>query len=196
MGFINLVFSLLGGCKTSIGSLTLDALLTETNNYDSTVTDYPVEVGSPIVDHISPSAEKLSITGVVTGAGVMMFDSGGKYKMIAAKEVIKQIYEQQVPITVVTGMDIYPNFAMETCTVTRGDSLEKLNISMTLKKVIFAIAKNTDLPPAKVSNKASKKGGKPVKGKAGETKTNAGSAKTKPVLSSEVDKIVKGIVND
>lgn len=195
MNFVNLVFSLLGGKKTTVGSLTLDALLTETNTYSSEVTEHPVEVGAPISDNIGQKAEKLSIQGVVTGAGVMMFDAGGKAKMIAAKEAIKAIHEQQLPVSIVTGMDVYAPFAMKDCTVTRSDATEKLTVDMTFVKIRVAQPKETDLPPEKVSDKPTGKGkhrGKPAKNKAGQTRQNAGTAKTEKVdnkRKSEIKKI-------
>ncbi|QLB23313.1 phage baseplate protein [Phocoenobacter skyensis] len=191
MGLINLVFS--PRQKTTIGSLTLDALLTEINTYNSDVTEYTVEEGAPITDNIGQKSRTLSIKGVVTGAGVSLFEGGGKVKMIAAKEVIKQIHEQQLPVTIVTGMEIYRNFGMETCTVTRSDSLEKLNIEATFKKIKLATPKETDLPPEKVRKKPSKAGGKSAQGKAGKTKQNAGTLQKEQKPTSTMNTTKSGI---
>lgn len=178
--FVNLVFSLYDKeNRSTIGSLTLDALLVETNTYEHDVTEYPVEKGAPMNDNIGMRSEKLSIEGLVAGASVAMYDAAGMSRLIEAKEAIKAIYEKQLPISIVTGADVYDHFAMESCTITRKAPLEQLEISATFKKIRIAEPKATDLPPEKVSDKP-KKGAKSARGKAGATKQNAGKAVTRP----------------
>ncbi|OFK85218.1 hypothetical protein HMPREF2796_00765 [Eikenella sp. HMSC071B05] len=77
------------------------------------------------------------------------------------------INEQRQPITVVTGLDVYPEFAMESCDISRNaDDGEKLHISISLTKIRKAKTRKADIPPGKVRQNAA--------GKAGETRKPAG----------------------
>lgn len=167
MALIDLVFRLKDAPQTMIGALQLDALISEQTSLSNGVTQYAVEEGAPVSDHISSEAEKLTIEGVVTGASVSLFGVHGRSKMIEAKEALRVINEQRQPITVVTGLDVYPNFAMENCDISRSaDDGEKLHISISLTKIRKAKTREADIPPGKVRQNAA--------GKAGETRKPAG----------------------
>lgn len=166
MSFISLLFGL-GATQTQIGALSLDALLNEETTLSGSVTRYPVETGSdPISDHISSDGETLSLSGTVTAAGVTMFGGGGRSKLISAKEVIRQINEQRIPITIVTGMEVYTLMGMENATVGRSGSLEKISIDCSFRKIVMVETRTVEVPP--------KKAAKSVKGKAGATGSKAG----------------------
>ena len=111
------LMSLLFGTKTSIGSLELDALLTESTTLSSQITEYPIEDGSVISDHITQENETLSIEGVITSAGTLFNLSFGKAKLIAAKETLRQLHRERALITIVTGLDVYTDFAIESCEI-------------------------------------------------------------------------------
>lgn len=179
MALIDMVFRLKDAPQTMIGALQLDALISEQTSLSNGVTQYAVEEGAPVSDHISSEAEKLTIEGVVTGASVSLFGVHGRSKMIEAKEALRVINEQRQPITVVTGLDVYPEFAMESCDISRSaDDGEKLHISISLTKIRKAKTREADIPPGKVRQNAA--------GKAGETRKPAGrvtsrqAAKTTP----------------
>lgn len=167
MALIDMVFRLKDAPQTMIGTLQLDALISEQTSLSNGVTQYAVEEGAPVSDHISSEAEKLTIEGVVTGASVSLFGVHGRSKMIEAKEALRVINEQRQPITVVTGLDVYPDFAMESCDISRNaDDGEKLHISISLTKIRKAKTREADIPPGKVRQNAA--------GKAGETRKPAG----------------------
>ncbi|MDU4299901.1 MAG: hypothetical protein E7I45_02855 [Eikenella corrodens] len=167
MALIDLVFRLKDSPQTMIGALQLDALISEQTSLVNGVTQYAVEEGAPVSDHISTEAEKLTIEGVVTGASVSLFGTHGRSKMIEAKEALRVINEQRQPITVVTGLDVYPEFAMESCDISRNaDDGEQLRISISLTKIRKAKTREADIPPGKVRQNAA--------GKAGETRKPAG----------------------
>ena len=167
MALIDMVFHLKDTPQTMIGALQLDALISEQTSLSNGVTQYAVEEGAPVSDHISSEAEKLTIEGVVTGASVSLFGVHGRSKMIEAKEALRVINEQRQPITIVTGLDVYPEFAMESCDISRNaDDGEKLHISISLTKIRKAKTREADIPPGKVRQNAA--------GKAGETRKPAG----------------------
>lgn len=182
MSFLSLVFGL-GGAQTSIGALQLDALLTESTELNSNISEYPVEEGPPITDHITQNSERLALSGVVTGAGVLMFGAGGRSKLMAAKEALRLIHEGRIPITVITGMDIYENFGMSNARIGRSNQGDKLTIECEFQKIRKVTAKQADIPPEKVAESTDAQGnpqgkGAGAKGKAGATGAKGGKAST------------------
>ena len=181
MALIDMVFRLVDTPQTMIGALQLDALISEQTSLSNGVTQYAVEEGAPVSDHISSEAEKLTIEGVVTGASVSLFGVHGRSKMIEAKEALRVINEQRQPITVVTGLDVYPEFAMESCDISRNaDDGEKLHISISLTKIRKAKTREADIPPGKVRQSAA--------GKAGETRKPAGRVTSRQAAGRQAAK--------
>lgn len=161
------LMSLLFGTKTSIGSLELDALLTESTALSSQITEYPIEDGSVISDHITQESETLSIEGVITSAGTLFNLSFGKAKLIAAKETLRQLHRERALITIVTGLDVYTDFAIESCEISRSaEAGEQYSVSISLRKIKKVSLRTEEIPPEKTSGRAT--------GKAGKTKQNAG----------------------
>lgn len=175
MSFINLVFGL-GMQRTQIGALTLDALLTEDTRLVSNVTAYPVEDGAPISDHVANENEQLSLSGVVAGAGVTLFSGGGRSKLMAAKDAIRVLHEQRVPITIVTGMDVYTDMVMTNADIGRNNEGEFININCQFEKIRKVTVKTADIPPQKVAGTDKGAG---AKGKAGTTEAKGGKVSDK-----------------
>ncbi len=46
----------------------IDATVGETHDYVNTVTDHPVEIGSPVTDHVRPEPIRLTLSGVISNA--------------------------------------------------------------------------------------------------------------------------------
>ncbi|KGQ61411.1 phage baseplate protein [Gallibacterium anatis] len=171
MSIVNLLFSALVGKRTTIGVLELDALLTETTSLSSQITEYPVEDGTVISDHITQESERLSLSGVITGAGTLFNVGLGKYKLISAKETLRELHANRELITIVTGLDVYEDFAIESLEIERNsDDGERLNITAEFRKINKVTLRAEEMPPEKVNAS--------TKGKAGQTKANAGKAAT------------------
>lgn len=177
MSFIALIFGL-GGPQTSIGALTLDALLSEDTELNSEVSKYPVEDGPPVTDHISPGVERLSLSGIVTAASVTMFGAGGRSKLMAAKESLRLIYENRVPITIVTGLDVYTNMGMTNARIGKSNRGEMLSIDCEFQKIVKTITRQADIPATTAKPAPGGGKGTGANGKAGATQAKAGKAST------------------
>lgn len=154
-----------------IGSVPLDALLIEDTELTANASKYPVEDGTVISDHITREPERLSMSGTITAAGITLFGAGGRSKLIAAKEAIRLIHEQRTPVTVVTGMDVYADYAMINAKVSRTNAGEKITVDCEFQKIQKAQIKQADIPPERVNGSA--------KGKAGSTGANGGKVDDK-----------------
>ncbi|MFF7398892.1 phage baseplate protein [Achromobacter sp. NPDC008082] len=186
MSFVAMIFGWNGG--TSIGAVPLDALLSEKTSLNSRATDYAVEDGPPVTDHVVQESELLTLDGWVTAAEVSLLGglaagastairaggslaglagSAGRSKLISAKDALRKIHADRLPITVTTGLDVYVDFVMERCEIGRtNEGGDRFEISADFKKIRKVALRQADIPPEKTSGSAS--------GKAGQTKTNAG----------------------
>lgn len=181
MSIVNLLFSALVGKRTTIGVLELDALLTESTSLSSQITEYPVEDGTVISDHIMQESERLSLSGVITGAGTLFNIGLGKYKLIAAKETLRELHAKRELVTIVTGLDVYTDFAIESIEIERNnEDGERLNISAEFRKINKVTLRTEEMPPEKANDA--------IKGKAGQTKAKAGKAQTSNPTPSQAAK--------
>lgn len=178
MSFISLAFGLPGGRQTQVGYLFLDALLTEETDLTGQVTRYPVETGNGYVtDNITNESEMLAIAGTISGAGAFMLTGGGRSKLIAAKETIRRIREERIPVTIITGMDVYENMGLENAKITRNGATEKIEVAFEFRKMIFVTLRTAEVPPEKTT----------AKGKAGKTETKIGKNQPNDAPTSTVD---------
>ncbi|EOX4865102.1 TPA: phage baseplate protein [Haemophilus influenzae] len=184
MSIVNLLFSALSGKRTTIGVLELDALLTENTSLSSQITEYPIEDGTVISDHITRESERLSLSGVITGTGTLFNVGLGKYKLIAAKETLRELHAKRELVTIVTGLDVYEDFAIESLEIERNsDDGERLNISAEFRKIQKVTLRKEEVPPEKAAPNA--------KGKAGQTKAKIGKAQTGKPTNTQAQKITK-----
>lgn len=156
------------GSPTTIGALAIDALLSETSELSSKATEYAVEDGSPISDHVVLAPERLKISGWITPSDVQLMTADGRPKMAEAKATLRKIIAERAEITVTTGMDAYTGMIMETCNIGRNNEGERFTVDMEFVKIRKAVLRKADIPPDRTSGSA--------RGKAGATKTDAGKA--------------------
>lgn len=196
MAFLSLLFAL-DGQRSMIGSLALDALLIEDTELTANISAYPVEDGTVISDHITHEPERLSLSGVVTGAGVRLFSAGGRSKLIEAKATLREIHAQRLPITIVTGMDIYTDYAMSNAKISRTNEGEKITLDCEFQKIDKVQLRQADLPPEKVKP-GTTGSGSGAQGKAGQTAAKGGkvdSANAPKANQSTLDELFSGKVN-
>lgn len=178
MSDVSLVLSGVGG-RSTVGAITLDALLSETTELSSQTTAYAVEDGAPVSDHIRTENERLSLSGWVTAATTTLYSGAvGRSKLVAAKDALRAIHRDRLPVVVVTGMDTYTDMVMESCKISRDTQGEFFDIACELRKIRKVKLRSVDIPPEKVAAANGK-----ARGKAGGTKTNAG--KVSPVVPTE-----------
>lgn len=175
------------GQSTTIGALSLDALITEGTGLRAKATEYAVEEGSPITDHVVLESERLKLSGWITTNSVIEMTADGRPKLLEAKATLRKIIADRNEITVSTGLDTYTGMVLESCDINRSNEGDHLTVDMELVQIRKAVLRQADIPPAKTSGTAT--------GKAGTTKTPAGKAnannepkpRTKSKLATLVD---------
>lgn len=98
----------------TIGDLKVDAIIERETTYDSDVTEYPVEDGFPISDHVTRKPLKLTMTVICTPTPVQWFKEMGASatRMNEVVEAIAEIYKKAEPITITTPDAIYKDMIM------------------------------------------------------------------------------------
>ena len=67
---------------TTVGVLALDALVAEGTDLRAKATEYAVEEGSPISDHVVLESERLKLSGWVTPSNVLEMTADGRPKLL------------------------------------------------------------------------------------------------------------------
>jgi hypothetical protein len=187
MSFITMAFGL-GAQKTMVGYLTLDALISEDTALTGQVSRYPVQTGKGyITDNIMNESETLALVGSVTGGGVTLLSGGGRSKLISAKDALRRMRDERVPITILTGMEMYVDMGIENIRISRTGPLERIEVAIELRKMVFVTLRSAEVPPAKAAPKA--------KGKAGATDTKVGKNpgnEAPPIRRSQADILIFG----
>ena len=161
--------------KSKIGELEVDAIIERTTNLDSNVTDYPVEDGFPVADHVSRQPLTLSMTVVCTPTPVVASgsDNTSDGQLWHNEEVntlqgtadkLQDIYKKGEPVIIVTPDAIYKDMIMTQAPLPRNvqDGV-CYRMSLEFKQIRIVAQKTAD-----VSSEA--------EGQAGITDTAAGSA--------------------
>lgn len=122
---VNFLFSSFTRRSNRIGSLSIEATLSENHTATSRVTSQPVQEGSTISDHIVNEPEKLSITGFISDTPVD--GSYSNYSQLAF-DSLYQIRDAKDTISVVTNFRVYQDMVITRISVPRnvgsGQSIE------------------------------------------------------------------------
>lgn len=172
-----LTFNSVFGTRAAIGSIMLDALVSEDTQLDSFATVYPVEDGSTITDNVAKDAERLSLAGQVTSAQITAYGPNGWQKLIQAKDMLRKIHEAREPVTITTGIDTYTDMVMERCRIGRSNEGDHFTIEAEFRKIEKATLKTDTVPEDKAADK--------VKGKAGSTKTSGGKVNAEDLAEKQ-----------
>lgn len=177
--------------RGKIGTLTIDATVSENHKYDTNVTSNPVEDGEYVSDHIYNMVFKLSLSGVITDTPFNYSLSG--YSPIPTKHdqpLSKQAYSylldlrnQRTVFTVVTGLQVYENMAFENITFARdADTGKAVSFTADLIQINKVNAQEKSVNSVKIKDIYNSK-------TQGTTTNNQGSQRTSEIIGTEYDKL-------
>ncbi len=173
-----------------IGEIELDASLSESHQFASEVTQFPVEDGSVITDHIQNKPDEVSINGFVTNTPVRSFatigaaidlvrSSGISGRTELAFEALERIHRDRELVTIVTNLKTYADMALQSLTVPRnaaiGDVLEFSADFVKVVKVSSALVTVENLLPVGKKGSSTKDAGKQNTSVADEAQKDKGS---------------------
>lgn len=170
--------------RGKIGALELDAILTESHSRRNRVTNFPVEEGADITDHISLLPIEFNMEGHITNTpvsfgpantGIVLSVGNNQSRVAAAYELLKEIFDSRALVTVVSGLEVYTEMAFVSLDIPRSARTgEVLNFSASFKKVRIVTSETVLIP--KAAKSASDKAATKVD--AGQNSTKAAGEKT------------------
>lgn len=157
-----------------------DASVTETHTDESEVTEFPVEEGSDISDHVRKKPTVITIEGMISNTPILFLATlqakspidgdltPVRDRVEAANSKLQELQDAGVFVDVITSLKTYSNMVIIGKSVYRDAANGNvLRVTLTLKEIKIASALTIDKPiPEDVANKKAsndgKKGPKPA----------------------------------
>lgn len=118
-----------------VGSITFDLILTENHNFSNEVTQYNVENGSVISDHIRNNLENGSLSGLISNFTLRKYGLFTNRAQDAFDEFVR-LWKEKTLVTIVTVMRVYDDVAITNVSVDRsGDTGEAIVLNVSFQKV-------------------------------------------------------------
>jgi len=134
-----MVLSLLFGKKypsPKVGSIDLDVTIREEHRFSSRVTNYPIEDGTIISDHIINEPDVLVLVGLVSDTPLSIFAPFNR--SIDAFNRLIALHQSRQPVTVVTGLKVYQNMAITVLDVPRDVKTgQSLTFTIELQRLVI-----------------------------------------------------------
>ena len=150
MSLTNLFFG--KGPQKLIGSIEVDAFITETHSRTSELTSYPVEDGTDISDHIINNPIGLSVDGFISPAAVTLLQVTRQAdRHIKSFEQINVLMDKKELVQVVTGLKVYDNMHIQSFVVNRNKTNgNALAFTMGLKQARTVTTQLTIIPNTQI----------------------------------------------
>lgn len=154
-------------------SIDLDVTMDEAHEWTNDVTTSPVEIGSPISDHIQELPDRLNITGMISDAAIsesilsqlQTASSGGvdssSYitRVQTTFDLLRAMIKWKKLVTVYTRYKIYPDMALSSVNIPRSAGIgEAINFTAQFVHVRLVESQTVDVPPG-ISKKSDAKSG-------------------------------------
>jgi len=168
----------------SIGNIVLDLITNETHNFNNTVTQYTVEDGSVISDHIENQIFNGTISGIITNFSLFQ-DGLSINRAQDAFNQLKQLWRDKNLVTINTVLDVYDNVAITSIGINKGvGSGEEIAIDISFVQVNVAklqeieIVATVSLPNMDTSQNR-------------QSSPNTNVGKTRPVIRQRGDTVIE-----
>jgi hypothetical protein len=132
-----------------------DVVLAESTSLPSDITDHPVEIGSPIVDHVQLRPITINVTGTVSNTPIG--SRGGSGRAVASVQELRALRDSEQLLTLALGDgSIYDNMLIASITVSRDNARGRntRDINLGLKQVRLVYSTFTVIDPALLEESA------------------------------------------
>lgn len=140
---------LIGKRPPEIASIHLDLSTSEAHRFESRVTQFPVEDGSPMTDHIQNLPDSITLEGFVTNSPIQVLVESGPRNGETAFEALEGIHRTQEPVRVFTTLKEYDDMALVSLNVPKtaetGDALRFTAMFQKMRKVSSQTVQVEDL---------------------------------------------------
>lgn len=155
--------------QSDIISIDLDVTMDESHEWLNDVVTSPVEVGSPISDHIQPQPDKLTITGMIGNSSISdsvisqlssIDGAGFETRTQTTFDLLRALMESRKLVTVYTRYRIYTDMALASINIPRSAGVgDAINFTAQFTHVRLVSNKSVTVPGIS-RNKYAKAGGK------------------------------------
>lgn len=149
MSLLTLLFKSLAGAAgvpTRIGLLTVDVTVEESHEMSAQVTDWPIEGGSLISDHVRLEPRSLTISGFISDTP--LFRDGvylGNGRSMTSFALLEQMWKARVPMIVVSQLKYYDQMVIESVTIPKTRE-SALRFNCKLREIVTVTGQNALLP--------------------------------------------------
>ena len=145
----SLIFS--AGVPKTIGGVLIDAYIQEGHRQTANVTQYPIENGSFIADHVIQRPTVLNIQGLVMRTPIGT-PSPSNTRIFSTFEVLTTLKGLGLPITVVTGLKVYENMIITDFNINRtvGNG-QSLPFRMTVQQIQIVQSQTAQIPASQLT---------------------------------------------
>lgn len=158
----------------TIGAIQLDASLSEDHRYENLVTEFPVETGATITDHIVNKPVRLSITGFITNCPIKEFtnvrkeasfdaeNSASVYTQVAY-DALMALWKDREPVAIVTPLSSYEQMALTSLTIPRNAQVgDALQFTAEFVQILLASAQSESVENLALDKTGAKAGTDPL----------------------------------
>lgn len=139
-------------CKTNIGGYFFDGFITVTHNKQLEITQNPVETGASIVDHSYVKPATVTMKIIVSDAHASLVEgqfSDSWSRAVSAWNVLKQLQEDRIPVSVLTKLDLYENMLIQNLQATdEANTYTTLSADVTLQEIPIARVRTVKISAA------------------------------------------------
>lgn len=137
-----------------IGTIELDALVQETQSFQQQATQFPVEEGVDIADHIRNEPEEITIEGVVSNFPIRVVEnidqaltqSAFANRANIAYEKLLDIRDRKAIVDVQSALRLFQNMVMTSLTIPRSNRTgDALKFSASFRQIEVVLSLDADL---------------------------------------------------
>ena len=174
-----------------LSALLLDVTVSETYTYGTTSTEYPIEDGSIITDHVRNMPVTLQLDGFISGTQMANYDQYNPYfpvdliqpaenRIPDALDILMDIYLSRQPSSIIAGLQVFQSMILTSLSIPRNkDTGDSFRFSSSWKQIVKAKTGTVSVAYIKKEYK-----------KQGANKKDAG---VKPVATAPTVKVDRGI---
>lgn len=132
-------FGIVATIVTQIDTIQVDCSLFQLHDFDSHITDNPVEDGTLFADHVVLLPTVIEIEGRISNASASIINTiRGKMTAKEAHREFVRLQRDRQPFTVVTGLQTYQNMLLQRYSVPRAPlDGESIRFVATLREVMI-----------------------------------------------------------
>lgn len=136
--------------QKKVGAIEIDTFTSENHELSSNVTQYPVENGGDISDHITNNPDAFSGNAVVMPVKLINPDTT-KNRAKDAYEELKRINDDKEVVTIVSGLRVYENMHLNSISIPRSSETgNSLVFDISATQIRIANSQTTTIPKSQL----------------------------------------------